>query len=152
MLLNRNALSTSLLVSGAWAWLPGEHRQILSREGVDLFNRSSLHEAGLLSKRYLPHDYGNDKNAIRGVNLGSLFIVEDWLSDDVFKGFGCSSKSEFDCVSSINDQDKANSDFQGHWGSWITKDDFSVGRESRSVLITHFTFANFTSSKWSHTV
>ncbi|OCT46352.1 Glucan endo-1,6-beta-glucosidase B [Cladophialophora carrionii] len=125
MLLTRYALFSSLLISGSQAWLPGDHRQIVSREGVDLFNRSSLHEAGLLRKRYLPHDSGNDKTAIRGVNLGSLFVVEDWLSDDVFKGFGCSSKSEFDCVSSINDQDKANSDFQGHWGSWITKYDLT---------------------------
>ncbi len=124
---NQYALFAPLLVGTSQAWLPGEHRQILSNDGVDLFNRSSLHQAGLLRKRYLPHDYGNDKNAIRGVNLGSLFVVEDWLADDVFKGFGCNKNSEFDCVSSLNDQDKANSDFQGHWGSWITQNDFTVG-------------------------
>jgi hypothetical protein len=120
------ALYTSLLALGAQAWLPGEHRQILSRDGVDLFNRSSSHEAGLLKKRYLPGNYGNDKNAIRGVNLGGLFIVENWMADDVFKSFGCNSASEFDCVSSLNNQAKANSDFQSHWDTWIAQDDFSV--------------------------
>ncbi|KAK5189842.1 hypothetical protein LTR96_009614 [Exophiala xenobiotica] len=119
------ALFTSLFILGSQAWLPGEHRQILSKDGIDLFNRSSLHQAGMLAKRYLPTAYGNDKNAIRGVNLGSLFIIENWLSDDIFAGWGCKSTSEFDCVSSINNQTKANSDFQRHWGSWITKDDFT---------------------------
>jgi hypothetical protein len=123
---NYYALFTSLLVGVSQAWLPGEDRQILSRDGVDLFNRSSMHEAGLLSKRYLPNNYGNDKNAIRGVNLGSLFIVENWLSDDVFKSFGCNSQSEFDCVSSLNNQAKANSLFQGHWQNWISQGDFAA--------------------------
>jgi hypothetical protein len=119
-------LFASLFVACSNAWLPGEHRQIISRDHLDLFNRSSLHEAGLLTKRYLPHDYGNDKNAIRGVSLGSLFIIENWLSDDIFEDWGCNSASEFDCVSSMNDQAKANSKFQEHWGKWITRNDFTV--------------------------
>jgi glucan endo-1,6-beta-glucosidase len=125
MQLTLYTLYTSLLALGAQAWLPGEHRQILSKDGIDLFNRSSSHGAGLLKKRYLPGNYGNDKSAIRGVNLGSLFIVENWLSADVFESFGCNSASEFDCVSSIG-QAKANNDFQNHWDTWITQDDFSV--------------------------
>lgn len=123
---NAYACVTACLLLGSQAWLPGEHRQILSKDGVDLFNRSSLHEAGLLRKRYLPDKYGNDKNGIRGVNLGSLFIIENWLSNDIFASWGCNNKSEFDCVSSLNDQAKANSDFQAHWNSWITEDDFTV--------------------------
>lgn len=119
-------LSLALLVTGSRAWLPGEHRQILSKDGVDLFNRSSLHQAGLLTRRYLPSNFGNDKNAIRGVNLGSLFIIENWLSDDIFASWKCNSASEFDCVSSLHNQDKANGHFQDHWGSWIPKSDFDV--------------------------
>lgn len=126
MHISTHALSTSLFVLGSQAWLPGEHRQILSKDGIDLFNRSSLHEAGMLAKRYLPTDHGNDKIAMRGVNLGSLFIIEDWLSNGIFGGWGCNSTSEIDCVSSINNQTKANSDFQNHWGSWIPKGDFTV--------------------------
>jgi len=106
------------------AWLPGEHKQIFSRDGIDLFNRSNLHEAGLLQKRFLPSSYGNDKNKIRGVNLVSLFVLENWLANDVFSGLGCNAKSEFDCVSSLHDQAKANAGFRRHWDTWVTAADF----------------------------
>lgn len=118
------ALVTLSLVSQAFAWLPGEHKQIFGRDGVDLFNRSSLHEAGLLDKRFLPSDYGNDKNAIRGVNLGSLFILENWMSSTVMGSWGCSTKSEFDCVSSLPSQDDANSKWAEHWQDWVSAEDF----------------------------
>ena len=121
-----STLLTLSLLSQAWAWLPGEHRQIVSRDGVDLFNRSSLHEAGVSIKRYLPNSYGNDKNAIRGVNLGSLFILEDWQAGGVMSSWGCDRTSEFDCDSSLNDQSKANSLFQEHWNTWIPADDFKL--------------------------
>lgn len=114
------ALSLPLFVQ---AWLAGEHKQIFSRDGVDLFNRSSIFEAGLTSKRSLPTQNGNAVK-VRGVNLGAYFIVENWMANTVFSGFGCNTKSEFDCVSSLNDQAKADADFQGHWKSWITADDF----------------------------
>jgi hypothetical protein len=109
------------------AWLPG-NRTLLSQDGVDLFSRSSQHEAGVLTRRYLPRGYGNDKKAIRGVNLGSLFIIENWMADNIFAAWGCNDTSEFDCVSSLHDQEKANADFQTHWGSWITQQDFIVCR------------------------
>lgn len=111
--------------SAVHAWLPGEHKQIFSRDGLDLFNRSSLYEAGRLTKRFLPTDYGNDRGKIRGVNLGALFVLEHWLANNVMTGWGCKTDSEFDCVSSLNDQDKADSNFQGHWNTWVTADDFS---------------------------
>ncbi|KIX09235.1 uncharacterized protein Z518_00314 [Rhinocladiella mackenziei CBS 650.93] len=119
-----SVIFSSLLATGSRAWLPGEHHQILSQDGVNLFSRGSLHQAGLLTKRYLPNNYGNDKNSIRGINLGSLFIIENWLANDVFASWGCNSTSEFDCVSSLHDQDKANRLFQNHWRSWITEEDF----------------------------
>lgn len=46
------------------------------------------------------------------------------MASTVFSGFGCNSRSEFDCVSSLNDQSKADNDFQGHWQSWVTPSDF----------------------------
>lgn len=112
-------LTLPLLTS---AWLPGEHKQISARSGVDLFNRSSVYEHGLVSKRSLPSI--GDKVKVRGVNLGAYFIVENWMASTIFSGFGCNSKSEFDCASSLNDQAKADADFQSHWGSWISADDF----------------------------
>lgn len=108
----------------AHAWLPGEHKQFHSRDGLDLFNRSSLYDAGHLKKRFLPADYGNDKGKIRGVNLGAMFVLENWLADDIMKGWGCKSTSEFDCVSSLADQNKADRNFQNHWQNWVGPDDF----------------------------
>jgi glucan endo-1,6-beta-glucosidase len=107
------------------AWLPGEHKHIYSRDGLNLFNRSNLYENGRLAKRYLPTDYDNDKGKIRGVNLGSLFVLENWLADNIMAGWGCNSTSEFDCVSSLHNQTQANIDFQGHWQTWVTASDFT---------------------------
>ena len=112
-------------ISPVLAWLPGEHKHIFSRDGVNLFDRRSPFEAGSLSKRFLPNSYGNDKNKIRGVNLGSLFVLENWLADNVMSAWGCNSTSEFNCVSSLHDQSKANNDFQGHWKTWVNVSDFS---------------------------
>lgn len=119
-------LATAPLIVAVFAWLPGEHKELFSRDGVDLFSRKSSYEAGLLNKRFLPDKYGNDKNKIRGVNLGSLFILENWLADNIMSGWGCNSLSEFNCVQSLHDQAKANSDFQGHWGSWVNASDFTT--------------------------
>lgn len=113
------------LASSAVAWLPGEHKQIVSRDGVNLFDRKSLYNAGHLKKRFLPGNYGNDKGKIRGVNLGSLFVLENWLADDVMKSWDCPTTSEFDCVSALG-QATANTNFQDHWGTWITADDFTL--------------------------
>jgi hypothetical protein len=66
-------LSATILValaSTAVAWLPGENRQIVSRDGVELFNRKSLYDVGRVKKRFLPGDYGNDKGKVHGVILG----------------------------------------------------------------------------------
>lgn len=106
-----------------FAWLPGNHKQIISQSGTDLFKRSSLRKHDLsLNGRSLPTI--NDTIKIRGVNLGAYFIVENWMASTVFANFNCSKKSEFDCVSSLNNQAKADSDFQSHWKSWIDADDF----------------------------
>jgi aryl-phospho-beta-D-glucosidase BglC (GH1 family) len=104
---------------------PATHKQILSKDGIDLFHRNHLPQARALKKRFLPGSYGNDKNKIRGVNLGSMFVLENWLATNVMAGWGCNPLSEFDCVSSLNDQAKANADFQSHWQTWVTADDFT---------------------------
>ncbi|KAF9696466.1 hypothetical protein EKO04_005538 [Ascochyta lentis] len=66
---------------------------------------------------------------IRGVNLGSLFIVEPWMSSGTWKDMGCGdAASEWDCVAALG-QDKANAAFQKHWDTFITADDFERMRE-----------------------
>ena len=60
---------------------------------------------------------------VRGVNLGSQFIVEPWMASDEWSSMGCGNAgSEFDCVSALG-QSAANSAFQHHWDTWTTQQD-----------------------------
>ncbi|KAF2661654.1 glycoside hydrolase family 5 protein [Lophiostoma macrostomum CBS 122681] len=60
---------------------------------------------------------------IRGVNLGSLFIIEPWMTNDTCVSMGCDkTKSESDCVVALG-QDAANNAFQKHWDTYITEQD-----------------------------
>jgi aryl-phospho-beta-D-glucosidase BglC (GH1 family) len=79
---------------------------------------------------------------IRGVNLGSLFIVEPWMSSNTWKSMGCGdTKSEWDCVVSLG-QEKANAAFQKHWNTFITADDFdkmkSYGINTVRIPVGHW--------------
>ncbi|EPS29361.1 putative beta-1,6-glucanase [Penicillium oxalicum 114-2] len=87
------------------AWLPKANKEITASDGTNLFTTSN--------------------GKIRGVNLGSQFIFEPWISESAWSEMGCGGqKSEFDCVMALG-QDAANSAFQKHWASWITQDDIS---------------------------
>lgn len=68
----------------------------------------------------------NGTSKIRGVNLGSSFIVEPWMAyGEWHDNLGCGdTESEWDCVKSIG-QDQANKVFKQHWQSWIVEDDIS---------------------------
>ncbi|KAI3579443.1 glycoside hydrolase superfamily, partial [Fusarium oxysporum f. sp. albedinis] len=71
-----------------------------------------------ITERWLPND---DK--IRGVNLGSQFIIERWMAEESWKNMGCSAyNDEWACVKGIG-QDKANAAFKKHWETWIIEDD-----------------------------
>lgn len=95
------ALTT--LASLAQAWLPEDNKSINSTDGTNLFESSN--------------------GKIRGVNLGTQFIFEPWISQSAWSDMGCDGQaSEFDCVLSLG-QDAANTAFAKHWGSWTTKDD-----------------------------
>ncbi|KAF2631708.1 glycoside hydrolase family 5 protein [Macroventuria anomochaeta] len=66
---------------------------------------------------------------IRGVNLGSFFIVEPWMSSQTWKSMGCgNAKSEWDCVASLG-QERADTAFQKHWDTFITAEDFDKMKE-----------------------
>lgn len=98
-------VALSALSNLAAAWLPETNKKINAKNGTNLFTPS--------------------KGKIRGVNLGSQFIFEPWIAESAWKDMGCGgTKSEFDCVMSLG-QDKANSAFAGHWGSWTTKEDIA---------------------------
>ncbi|OQE18733.1 hypothetical protein PENSTE_c017G04825 [Penicillium steckii] len=82
---------------------------------------------------WLPTDDGRDLSAfsksgtskIRGVNLGSSFIIEKWMAYGEWNDMGCGDyEAEWECVQGIG-QDAANKAFKKHWQTWITKDDIS---------------------------
>jgi aryl-phospho-beta-D-glucosidase BglC (GH1 family) len=57
------------------------------------------------------------------VNLGSLFIIEPWLSGTTWSNMGCSSlASEFDCMRHLT-QGPGDEAFAKHWDTWITQSD-----------------------------
>ena len=81
-----------------------------------------------LSHAWLP---GGGKTKIRGVNLGSLFVLEPWMACDEWQamkcgtccgGDSCPPQSEFDCVLRLG-QAAADAAFQNHWSTWITRQD-----------------------------
>ncbi|KAI1857584.1 uncharacterized protein JN550_013153 [Neoarthrinium moseri] len=111
--------------SAAWAslaqaWLPNDGtKTITNRDGVNIFARDVPSSGDTKSPRYLP-----SFSKVRGVNLGSQFIVEPWMSGAAWSSMGCSGQdSEWDCVKALG-QAKANEAFKGHWSSWITEQDF----------------------------
>ncbi|CEL04180.1 Putative Glucan endo-1,6-beta-glucosidase B [Aspergillus calidoustus] len=106
----------------ALAWIPGVEKDIFSSTGENIFNATTATTDP--AKRWLP-----SSGKIRGVNLGSHFLFEPWISNSVWSSLGCGGQnSEFDCVMALG-QDAADKAFAGHWASWITQDDISLMRE-----------------------
>ncbi|KAF9771352.1 hypothetical protein IL306_011011 [Fusarium sp. DS 682] len=98
-------LALPFFLAAAEAWTP-QSRAIAKANGEKL------------TERWLPN---GDK--IRGVNLGSQFIIERWMCEESWKNMGCSAyNDEWACVKGIG-QDKANAAFKKHWETWITEDD-----------------------------
>ncbi|KAF2007889.1 glycoside hydrolase family 5 protein [Amniculicola lignicola CBS 123094] len=97
-------LSLLSLATAALAWLPQDR--------------------GLFG-RYIKR-FNSSYTKIRGVNLGSLFIIEPWMASQEWTAMGCGdSKSEFDCVMKLG-QDGANAAFKKHWETYITEQDLDT--------------------------
>ncbi|KAI2602107.1 glycoside hydrolase family 5 protein [Hypoxylon sp. NC1633] len=80
----------------------------------------SSSESTRTSRRWLP-----SAGKIRGVNLGSQFIIEPWMAQDEWSSMGCgSANDEWQCVQALG-QDAADAAFKKHWDSWTTQDDIS---------------------------
>ena len=61
---------------------------------------------------------------VRGVNLGSLFIIEPWMLGSTWQSMGCGGKaSEFDCMLALG-QEKGDQAFQNHWAAFVQESDF----------------------------
>lgn len=85
------------------------------------------------SLAWLPTDDGRNLSAfsntgtskIRGVNLGSSFIIEKWMASGEWSSMGCGDyQSEWGCVQGIG-QEAANAAFEKHWQTWIVQDDIT---------------------------
>jgi glucan endo-1,6-beta-glucosidase len=135
-------LSTFALTS--WAWLPSE-RDLFRVSTQDASETSLPAGKGRTVKRFLP-----SSGKIRGVNLGSLFIVEPWMAPNEWSKIGCgSSKSEFDCVLKLG-QAAADSAFQAHWARWITEQDIisiaSLGLNTIRIPVGYWILESLVSS------
>ncbi|EFX04331.1 endoglucanase 2 [Grosmannia clavigera kw1407] len=112
------SIATALSLLGvASAWLPQQNvDRMEARDGSNLFNTTKQIEGRWLT---------TDGKPLRGVNLGSQFILEPWMASNTWSSMGCGGQnSEFDCVSHLG-QSAANSAFQSHWGSWIVESDLN---------------------------
>jgi aryl-phospho-beta-D-glucosidase BglC (GH1 family) len=111
------------LVAIANAWLPSDNN--LFREESQNATFSNLATGkGRVVKKWLP-----SSGKIRGVNLGSMFVIEPWMASTEWATMGCSGlKSEFDCVSKLG-QDVANTRFKEHWARWITETDIQTMKD-----------------------
>ncbi|KAG1823741.1 glycoside hydrolase superfamily [Suillus subaureus] len=56
----------------------------------------------------------------RGVNLGSWFVLERWVSESPFQGAAGSGQSDLDVAKGLH----AKQVLEQHWDSWITSTDF----------------------------
>jgi hypothetical protein len=105
------------LMAMAHAWLP---------DGVEQSDSTTQRlpaGRGRSVKRYTTN------NKIRGVNLGSHFIIEPWMASTEWSSMGCKdAKSEFDCVMQLG-QDAADKVFAKHWDTWITEEDLDKMKE-----------------------
>lgn len=64
-------------------------------------------------------------DTVRGVNLGSQFIIEPWMTYDEFNAMGCGElQDETSCVSKLG-QETADTVFAKHWDTWTTQDDIA---------------------------
>lgn len=113
-------LQCAALVS---AWLPKE-RNYFARQADPTTYEDTIVDGHrtFKNRRSIPNF------EIRGVNLGSQFIIEPWMASTEWANMGCgSAQSEFDCVVALG-QAEANRVFANHWGSWITQNDISTMR------------------------
>lgn len=113
-------ITITVYASLSMAWLP-------TRDDPLIGDVTHLQQAPIVQNedsnettRWLPNNL-----PIRGVNLGSQFIIERWMANDEWNSMGCGGQaSEFDCVSKLG-QAQANAAWAKHWSSWTTKDDIS---------------------------
>lgn len=81
---------------------------------ASLVNRSSRSSAPLG-----PNDVFRYRKQ-RGINLGSWFVLEKWISPEPFQNASGSKESDLDIVKGKD----AKAVFEHHWDTWMTDDDW----------------------------
>jgi glucan endo-1,6-beta-glucosidase len=100
------------------AWLPAD-RDLFGNITHEALDSTLAAGQGRTVKRRLPIS-----GKIRGVNLGSMFVMEPWMAGTEWSNMDCGSyRSEYECVRSPG-QSKANS--ACYWGRWITNNDLAT--------------------------
>lgn len=107
-----------------------------------LFTSLLLLSAAAFGHAWLPASPPTGKNLsaftgtkkIRGVNLGSHFIIEPYMAADAWLNMGCgqfpessAANAELDCIKNKlgGNQTKANMLWQAHWANWTTQADIT---------------------------
>lgn len=67
---------------------------------------------------YEPVVFAN-RNAVRGVNLGGWFVLEGWMTPDLFDGVDGSDETAF-----MEQKPDALNEIENHWDTFITEEDF----------------------------
>ena len=100
------------------AWLPKDNGYFSEHGNSTTYSNTIINNhRSFKNRRNIP------SFEIRGVNLGSMFIVEPWMASTEWANMGCGSAlSEFDCVAALG-QSQANSVWESHWSTWITEAD-----------------------------
>ena len=113
-------LITTAYVGLSVAWMPTKYDS-LPRYGKHTRQATIAQQGNQnATASWLPNNL-----PIRGVNLGSQFVLEPWMASDEWNSMGCSGQaSEFDCVNKIG-QAQANAVWAKHWSTWTTKDDIA---------------------------
>lgn len=108
------------------AWMP-QSRNMTARDGNDLFESKDIPSSNDKRSGNATEDWLPGKLPIRGVNLGSMFVVEPWMASTEWSNvLECgSTQSEWDCVTMLG-QSQANANWANHWSSWITESDIET--------------------------
>lgn len=136
----RFILPIVLFVNIALSW-PARHRHhpehvVIGNYGIHTSNASAPSPSSTYNATAPPYhspSNGTSGNVtsrwllstekVRGVNLGSQFIIEPWMAWDEWQSMGCGeSNDEWKCVELLG-QDLADAAFAKHWSTWITQED-----------------------------
>lgn len=61
----------------------------------------------------------SNRNGVRGVNLGGWFVLEGWMTPELFEGVDGSDETAF-----LQQKPNAETELVDHWNTFITEDDF----------------------------